>query len=173
MHIHIKEDQEPIAGFLDSFISDERVNVKVYSALTSDSPKFYKYMEGITKVYFSSTAFSVNVNDIHGFLILAHRDLSTDIYINDFQVATKVRFKRSLKSFKVGALIRHNDIADICELSFPDIDIQDSDCIICCLKVGWKFLLYFDFCSRFGKKADVTLIRTYAASIFSIGDFSC
>ena len=44
-----------------------------------------------------------------------------------------------------------SDIADIYELSFPDIEIQDSDSIICCLKVGWKFLLYFDFLSQ-GRK---------------------
>lgn len=166
MHIHIKEGQEPIVGFLDSFISDECVSVKVCSALTSDNTEFYKYMKEISKVYFSSTALSVNVNDIHGFLILAHSDLSTDIYVNNFQVATKVRFKRSSENFEVGALIRHNDIADICELSFPDIDIQDSDCVICCLKVGWKFLLYFDFRGRLGEKADVTLILTELGRLY-------
>ena len=52
-------------------------------------------------------------------------------------------------------LIMKSDIADIYELSFPDIEIQDSDSIICCLKVGWKFLLYFDFLSQ-GRKSDIT-----------------
>ena len=166
MHIHIEEGQEPIDGFLDSFTSDGRVNVKVFLALTSDSPEFYKCMEQISKVYFSSTQFSMNVNGIHGFLILVHRDLSADIYINDFLVATQVRFKRSSKSFEVGTLIRHSDIADICGLSFPDIEIQDSDSVVCCLKVGWKFLLYFDSRGRHGEKVDVGLILTQLGRLY-------
>ena len=161
MHIHIDEVQEPIDGFLDSFTSDGRVNLKILFALTSDDPDFYKLIGQISSIYFGSAECSINVSGIHGFLILVHSDLSADIYINDFLVATKVRFKRSLKNLELGTLIRHSDIADICELSFPDINIQDSDSVVCCLKVGWKFLLYFDSRGRHGQKLDV-------ASMFAV-----
>ena len=54
----------------------------------------------------------------------------------------KCRSKRTLKE---KTLVLNNDIADIIELRFPGIDIQESDKVICCLKVGWKFGLYFNF----------------------------
>ncbi len=82
--------------------------------------------------------------------------MSADIYINDFKVTTEIRLKRNLE---VGALVRGNDIADILELRIPDIDIQDSDSVICCLKIGWKFLLYFNFLSE-GRRFDIASMQT-------------
>ena len=166
MHVHIDKVQEPIDGFFDSFSSDGLANIKVLFALTSEDPGFYKLIGGISSTYFSSEECSVNVGSIHSFLILVHNDLSADIYINDFSVAIKIRSKRSLKNFELGTLIRHSDIADICELSFPDINIQDSDSVVCCLKVGWKFLLYFDSRSRHGEKIDVASIFTVIGDLY-------
>jgi hypothetical protein len=45
---------------------------------------------------------------------------------------------------KKGQVVRENDIADIRRLRFDNIKVQESDKIICCFKVGWKFMLYFD-----------------------------
>ena len=155
MHIHINEFEQRIAGFLKRFLSDGNVEVTCALGLTSDEPEFYRYMEEISSIYFNSTVFQTNVNDIHSFLILIHSDLSADIYINNFVIETQVRLKRSLKNMKLGTLIMKSDIADIYGMSFPDIEIKDSDSIVCCLKVGWKFLLYFDFLSQ-GRKSDIT-----------------
>ena len=145
MHIRINEFEQRIAGFLNRSLSDGQVEVACAVGLTSDDPKFYRYMEQISSIYFNSTAFQANVNDIHSFLLLIHSDLSADIYINNFAVETQVQLKRNPESLESGMLLMKSDIADIYELSFPDIEMQDSDSIICCLKVGWKFLLYFDF----------------------------
>ncbi len=112
------------------------------SRLTSDQPMFYKYIEEISKLFFYPTDYKIGVNSIYNFLILIHRDLSADIYLNDFPMEIKCRSKRTLKE---NELISDNDIADIIELRFPGIDIQESDKVICCLKVGWKFGLYFNF----------------------------
>ena len=68
--------------------------------------------------------------------------MSADIYLNNFPVEIKCLSKRTLEEGKV---VRNNDIADMRELRFPGIEIKESDSIICCLKVGWKFGLYFDF----------------------------
>ena len=81
-------------------------------------------------------------NSICNFLILIHQNLSADIYINNFPIEIKCRSKRPVKE---NEMISDNDIADIIELRFPGIDIQESDKVICCLKVGWKFGLYFNF----------------------------
>ena len=151
MHIHINEFEQRIAGFLKGPLPNDQVEVTCAVGLTSDEPEFYRYMEQISSIYFNSTELKANVNDIHNFLILIHDDLSADIYINNFVVATQVQLKRSSGSLEPGMLIMKSDIADIYGLSFPDIEIQDSDSIICCLKVGWKFLLYFDFLIQDGR----------------------
>ncbi len=147
MHVHL-EKVTPVDGFED-FTSD---------GLTSDTPKFYKLMEEITKIYFSFAEVQMNVNDIHSFLILVHSDLSADIYFNDFRIAAKVRSKRDVENFEVGAPIWHSDIADVHELDFLDIDIQDTDSVICCLRVDWKFLLYFNFVHR-GRRTDLASMQ--------------
>ena len=112
------------------------------SRLTSDQPLFYKYIEEISKLYLYPTDYKIGVNSVCSFLILIHRNLSADIYLNDFPIEIKCRSKRTLKEKE---LILDNDIADIIELRFPGINIHESDKVICCLKVGWKFGLYFNF----------------------------
>lgn len=112
----------------------------VSRSLTSDSPDFYRYVDEISKIFFNSPDYRINVNPVHNFLILVHSDSSADIYINNFPIEVKCRAKRSLKE---GQLITSRDIADMRELRFPGIDIQESDKVICCIKVGWKFGLYF------------------------------
>ena len=165
MHIRINKFEQRIAGFLNRFLSNGQVEVACVSGLTSDEPKFYRYMEQISSIYFNSTELKANVNAIHKFLILIHSDLSVDIYINDFVVETQVQLKRSSGSLEPGMLIMKSDIADIYELSFPDIEIQDSDSIVCCLKVGWKFLLYFDFLIHDGK-SDITTMQNVLGRLY-------
>ena len=126
------------------------------SRLTSDQPLFYKYIEEISKLFFHPPEYKIYVNSIYSFLILIHRDLSADIYLNDFPIEIKCRSKRTLKE---KALVLDNEIADIHELRFPGIDIQESDKVICCLKVGWKFGLYFNFVTN------PTLVETEIGSL--------
>ena len=162
MHVHL-EKVTPVDGFIKDFTSDGQVEVAVSGGLISDTPEFYKLMEGLTKIYFTSAEFlekiQRSVDSMHHFLILVHSDLSADIYVNDFQIAATVRLKRDVENFEVGALIWHSDIADVHELDFPDIDIQDTDSVICCLKVGWKFLLYFNFVHS-GRRTDLASMQT-------------
>ena len=115
------------------------------SRLTSDQPMFYKYVEEISKLFLCPPEYKISVNSIYSFLIFIHRDLSADIYLNNFPIEIKFRSKRPLKE---QTPILDNEIADIVELRFPGIEIQESDKVICCLKVGWKFGLYFNFVSN-------------------------
>lgn len=161
MHVHVNKVQH-IAGFIAGFLPDNRVDVEVSGGIISDMPEFYKYIDQISNIYFSSPEFSANVNNIHGFLILIHDDLSADIYINDFKVVTEIRLKHNLE---VGTLVRQSNIADILALRTPDIDIQDSDSVICCLKVGWKFLLYFNFLSE-GRRFDIASMQTELGRLY-------
>ena len=154
MHVRLNK-VEHIAGFLHRVLPDGQCEVGTSHGLTSDDPIFYRHIEQVSNIYFNSAELSANINNIHSFLILIHSDLSADIYINDFIVETQVRLKRNLETYESGMLIMKNDIADIYELSFSGIEIQDSDSIVCCLKVGWKFMLYFDYLNQ-GRKSDIT-----------------
>ena len=111
------------------------------SRQTSDQPIFYKYMDEISKLFLHPPEYKINISSINNFLIVIHKDLSADIYLNDYPIEIKCRSKRDILE---GELISDNSIADIVELRFPGIDIKESDKVICCIKVGWKFGLYFN-----------------------------
>ena len=160
MHAHF-ENTKRYVDFVDRFLSVKRVVVDSPLSITSDSPEFYKYINQISEICFDAPGFSINISNIHCFLILIHNDLSTDIYTNDFSVAVQLRLKRDLE----GSLIKKDDIADIQKLGFPQIEIQDSDTVICCLKVGWKFLLYCDFGSE-GRSLDIGSMQTELGHLY-------
>ena len=84
---------------------------------------------------------NVLVNSVYQFLILIHDNLSADLYLNDFPTKILMMPKRNMKK---GEVIRFNDIADIGSMSFENIRINETDKVICCFKVGWKFGLFFD-----------------------------
>lgn len=105
----------------------------------SDEPEFYKYIEQLSTSFFNKVG--VSPNAVYQFLILIHKDLSADLYVNDFPVAVEIRIKRDVKKFEV---ITRGDIADIRRLKFPNIEIVETDKVIYCFKAGWKFGLFFD-----------------------------
>ena len=131
-----------ITGFTVSNVPANHYFWALVSArLTSDDQKFYQYIEEISRIFLSSSEYSINPNSINNFLILIHPDMSADIYLGNFPVEVRCLSKRILQE---GIIVADNDIADMRELRFPGIEIKESDSIICCLKIGWKFGLYFD-----------------------------
>ena len=172
MHIQVDKVQR-IKGFTVCNVPKDHYFWALSSAsLTSDEPSFYRYIEEISNIYlhsirclFDGEEYPINIDEIHQFLILIHRDLSADIYVNDFSIEVKMLAKRDLKA----RLIRENDIADISELRFPDIDIQESDSIIYCFKVGWKFGLYFNLLSgedRCEDRVDIALMQVKLGRLY-------
>ena len=156
MRFHLEKVSD-ITGFAVCNVPKDHYGwVLSSSRLTSDDSIFYKYIEEISKTYLYATYHKTGVNSICSFLILIHQNLSADIYVNDFPIEIKCRSKRALKE---NELISYNDIADIIELRFPGVDIQESDKVICCLKVGWKFGLYFNFVRN------PTLVETEVGSL--------
>ena len=111
------------------------------ASLTSDDPNFFRYIEQLSNIYFNRQEHRVDDSAINSFLVLIHLDLSADIYINDFPMEIEMLSKRSVEA---GTIITDGDIADIRQVRFPGIDIQKSDSVICCFRVGWKFGLYFN-----------------------------
>lgn len=111
--------------------------IQTRGSLISDTPLFYTYIDQISGIFLKS----VFVGQVFQFLILIHENLSADLYLNDLQVNIFMMAKRSIEK---GQVVRTNDIADIRRLRFDGINIKDSDKVIYCFKVGWKFGLFFD-----------------------------
>lgn len=129
---------ENLVGFVvETAQPGEMAKVQTRGSLVSDNPLFYTYIDQISGI-FLKTAF---VNHIFQFLVLIHENLSADLYLNDLPVKVLMMTKRD---FKKGEVITTGDIADIQQLSFEGINIKDTDKVIYCFKVGWKFGLFFD-----------------------------
>ncbi|MBA7705270.1 hypothetical protein ES703_114096 [subsurface metagenome] len=139
IHFHIDAVQD-IGGF--SLINVEKGHyfwLLTRTTTTSDDPEFYKYIEQLSNPIFNKVG--IFPNAVYQYLLLIHDDLSADLYINDFPVAIKIMVKRDVKKLEV---IKNKDIADIQRLKFPNIEIVETDKVIYCFKVGWKFGLFFD-----------------------------
>jgi len=129
---------QPMAGFAAADMPPKTFGwILTRAFVCSDDPEFYLYCDQISKMYLT-TYF---IDNICNYLILIHGDLSTDVYVN-FPLQAKMMTKREVNA---GEPIYQNDIADIAEIRFPGIDIQENDSVVFCFKKGWKFGLFFDF----------------------------
>lgn len=115
----------------------EMVKVQTHGTLISDDPLFYTYIDQISSIFLRN----ILVNAIYQFLVIIHDNLTADVYYNEIPIKILMLSKRA---FKKGEMVFNNDIADIKELVFENIKISDTDKLIYCFKVGWKFGLFFD-----------------------------
>jgi hypothetical protein len=139
IHFHLEAVQD-IGGF--SLINVEKEHyfwLLTRTTTNSDEPEFYNYIEQLSTPFFNKVG--VFPNAVYQFLIVIHKDLSADLYINDFQVMIEIMAKRDLKKMEP---VTQRDIADIRRLKFPNVEIVKTDKVVYCFKVGWKFGLFFD-----------------------------
>jgi hypothetical protein len=151
IHYHIK-NTEDITGFsLNPARKGEMVSVALKGFVTSDTLPFYSFVQGIYNAYLKEY---VSLENCNKFLIIRKKDKSADIYINDFNIITYIRTKKSLDA---GTLVHKNDVADITKLTFQNISIEKTDAVIFCMRVGWKFGFYFNFIANPGYKEKTEL----------------
>ena len=162
MRLHVDRVQNLTGFTVCNVPKDYYCWVLAASSVTSDEPEFYRYIEQLSSIFLNGEGYRTNVNTIHNFLILIHRDLSADIYINDFLIEIEMLSKRSVQA---GTVITDGDIADIRQVRFPEINTQNSDQVICCFKVGWKFGLYFNFLGQ-NEVYDVQLVQSALGRLY-------
>ena len=137
---HRIENTEDLTGFcLTAGRKGEKVKVAVRDFITSNEKLFFTVIRGIYNIFLQSF---IQLEECNHFLILRHKDKSADIYINDFERLLQCISKCEINS---GQPVKKTDIADIVALEFPNIKISKTDAIIFCMRVGWKFGLYFNF----------------------------
>lgn len=148
-HLRLSQVQD-IAGItIENAKKGEQVKVLSKASFISDQAEFYNYTEQISNIFLGRA--KVLINNVYQFLVIIHKDLSADLYINEFPVVVEIRAKRDIKK---GEAISQNDIADIIRLNFPNIKIEKTDKVIYCFKVGWKFALFFDLDRRYDLEID-------------------
>ncbi len=132
-----------LAGFVAETKKPGETVVEVQvkcNLVTSDEPIFHIWMKNISILFLSKTPVPIPL--IHKYLIVLHNNDIADIYINDFNEMARVRVKESMKA---GDIVTTNNISDITDLNFPDIEIKADDVIIYGLRTNWRFSLYYDF----------------------------
>lgn len=131
------------AGFSAENAPAGAVSVKIITKdlIISDDQEFYKRMDSIFSIFFNASEYKVPADGVNKFVIILHRDKTADVYFNDFAVSVEIKAKRDIAA---GQAVSNSDIADIKRVKLDGISVDKTDKIICCLKIGWKFGLFFD-----------------------------
>ncbi len=135
--IHFPTVENLIGFAVETVQSGEMAKIQTRGSMVSDTALFYTYIDQISAIFLKD----ILVGHVFQFLVLIHEGLSADLYLNDVPVKVMMMTKRA---FQKGEIVTTNDIADIQRMSFEGINIKDTDKVIYCFKVGWKFGLFFD-----------------------------
>ena len=134
----IEIESMKIDGFATKcWLNGESMRIETKNILSSNDKLFFDRVEWI-----SSTIPGLNMNNISSFLIIIDKNYKARMYINDEIMLTMwIKPKRDIKK---GEGIHKNDIIDIINISFHNIEVTEEDRVIYCQKVEWKFFLYYD-----------------------------
>ncbi|MCI4665464.1 MAG: hypothetical protein MRY74_12145 [Neomegalonema sp.] len=134
-----------VTGFaMGSAKNGEPLPVCVKHGLTSDDPLFPDIIEGVTRLingHLPVDPDRVSVDQANCTLVVLHKDDSADLWLDTAAIAFRGMTKRAKKA---GELVFQSDLADLNGFDFPAVDLQSDDRIICIVRVGWRFFLYFD-----------------------------
>lgn len=144
---HFRIQTEGFAGFAaETKTGPGEIRVWTKMDTDSDNPMFFSYLRQFSNIFLKKT--SILSDNICKFLIVLHEDNSADIYINDFEEKVYVKLNRPIKKGEYLEL-KQGDIACI---DYPNITINETDGVIYCKKIGWKYSLYYDVTKTFNKK---------------------
>lgn len=149
MIYHIKQVQD-ITGFAYADIAPKSHGwICCRDTVTSDQPIFYTMIESAFGVLFSGITLARE--NVLRFLAALHSDGSADLYVNDFELQLQCLAKRNLRA---GESVMESDIADVPRMTLPSVKIAPSDNVICCVKIGWKYGMFFDLRRRTASSED-------------------
>lgn len=130
-----------IAGFTEHDVKEgETATLIARDAFTSDDHRFYLYVSQMSDIYLRKL--NGPVGPVSRFLAVHHADDWVDVYVNDFNEAITYTLNRGIEA---GEPFFKKDISDIQSVTFPDIEIVETDAIVYCAKINWKFGLFFDY----------------------------
>jgi len=111
---------------------------------SEDGDLFISRLENFPSILLSKIAqihkVTIIQSSIDNMLAILRRDKTATIYIN----APLKALMQTKKTFDVGKVIYRNDIADIRELVFHDIDVPDDVGVMVLFSAGWRKGLFYD-----------------------------
>lgn len=132
-----------LIGFAkESAKAGENVWICTKDSVTSENPRFYVYIEQISKMIFSQIS-GVVPETISRSLIVIHKDESADVYINHFPESFIGRLAEGI-SPQEGSLIYTDQLKGIESVRFPDVKLEESDQVMYLIRAGFRFGLFFD-----------------------------
>lgn len=157
--ININQKNDVVGFAVSNAKKGDETEILTKGIFVSDQPEFYKYTEQIANLFLTQAGFFID--GVCQFLLLVHKDLSVDIYVNDFPVFAEMRVKKATEK---GQPIGINNIADIKQIKFDGIDVKEDDKIAYCFKIGWKFGLYFNFDPK--RKLEIEKLQREIGSLY-------
>jgi hypothetical protein len=137
---------ENLCGFVaEPALSGQTVKVFTRLGITSDHPSFHRLAEGFESVVASMTQRSgklVSLNRADTILLVIKANNTAELWLDTAAVAIQCVIKRDTK---VGMALFDSDIADINGMSFPAIEFEPTDRILCLFRESWSFAFAFDF----------------------------
>ncbi|WP_433210472.1 hypothetical protein ACQP00_47970 [Dactylosporangium sp. CS-047395] len=128
-----------IAGFATESAKDgESVRVAHQFQVTADSPYFYMFVNQISDDFLQLAGLSGD--SVTKFFIVQRPDGEADVY-TDYPVIAQARVSRAVTK---GDPLYVHDIGDIVSYRPEGITLEPTDTVICVMKVGWKYGLFFD-----------------------------
>lgn len=123
----------------------ETIKVWTKLQLTSDDPLFHRIVPELSGVLVgraSAAGAHVRLSAADMVLVVIHSDKTADLWVDTAAVSINALMRRG---FDAGSPVFESDIVDIIALSFPRVQFEPTDGVICLMKVDWRFALFFDF----------------------------
>jgi len=137
--LHLEKVPRVVGFPIQNAEPGEIIPIMVTASLTSEHPDFSMFAEQLWDTFASRVPiFSPMVCN---YFATFHADESADLYLN----APFTGEMMSKRDMGAGQVVKRSDIADVRRLVFPDVEISETDNVVCCFKVTWDFGLYFDF----------------------------
>lgn len=139
------KDVENFVGFAVSLArGGETVKVWTRLSVTSDESIFHKLVEEFADAIRGMSKPGESVVDIkraNVVLLVIRHDLTADLWVDSAAISLLCAVRRAVSS---GEVIFENDIADVAAMSFPDVNIEKSDKVLCIFRQDWRFGFAFD-----------------------------
>lgn len=129
----------PFAGFaIGAAEEGQEVRILRRASLTADDPRFYMFVNQIDDDFLTKAG--IVGDSITKFFIVQRPDKTAEVY-TEYGIIIEAQVNRDLKK---GEPVYLADLSDIHAFKVEDIEITPGDVVICVMKVGWKYGLYFD-----------------------------
>lgn len=108
--------------------------------ITANDPHFYMFINQLDGHFLLPA--KINGDAKTHFFVLFHKDGTADIYTEYSQVRIEMKPKRDIAK---GDPVYLSDIDDVRRYEIEGIEFMSEDAVVCVMKVGWKYGLFFDF----------------------------